>query len=237
MKTKAFLSIFIIVLLVSCREAQLGTYSGANYVHFFPDGNDAVTAGYNFARTGTTREETVEIPLKVRLWGFLPEQDFEMVAEIVEQGTTASPSDYEQPAVQYFKKGEAESVFFLKVNRRPQLLSTDYVIKVKLVSAKDHVVAPSVYTTATVTVKDDLTGYKPIWWNTTTDLGPYSEIKLRLFNYYLGVFLESLDNYTAITFKQEALKFKAWLKEKFDDGTFVYYDSDGTTPLYQTIPD
>lgn len=238
MKAKTIIaSLFLLAVSVACKEAQLGTYSGENYVHFFPDGNDAVKADYNFAEMGTTREETAEIPLKVRLWGFLPEADFEIVAEVVETGTTARPSDYENTSAQIFRKGAAESQYLLKVHRRPELLSTDYVIKLKLVSAQGHVVAPSSYTTATVTVKDDLSGKMPLWWNTTTDLGPYSEIKLRLFNYYLGFFLENLDNYTAITFKQEALKFKTWLKEKFDDGNFVYYDSDGVTPLYQTIPD
>ena len=68
MKAKTIIaSLFLLAVSVACKEAQLGTYSGENYVHFFPDGNDAVKADYNFAEMGTTREETAEIPLNVRL--------------------------------------------------------------------------------------------------------------------------------------------------------------------------
>ena len=66
-------------------------------------------------------------------------------------------------------------------------------------------------------------------------MGKYSPIKYRLFNIYLGKMLRNLNEYTNITFKQEALAFKAWLKDNWE--TYKYYDEDGTTPLYDTIPE
>ena len=41
--------------------------------------------------------------------------------------------------------------------------------------------------------------------------------------------------YTNITLKTEALNFKQWLKDNWE--TYKYYDADGVTPLYDTIPE
>lgn len=224
--------------LAGCREDALKTYSGDNYVHFKPDANDVVTAEYNFATGETTRETEYSLPVDVRIWGFLPETDFTFTTEIVADGTTAAPEDYELQSQQTFRAGEPEDKFHIVVKRRPELLSTDYRIVVRMVSADGgHVVAPSAYTTVTITVKDDLSSLKPQWWATTQALGGYSDIKFRVLNIYLGHFLKSLNGYTDITFKEEALKFKAWWKRQWDEGNYRYYDSDGTTPLYDSIPD
>ena len=96
------------------------------------------------------------------------------------------------------------------------------------------VVAPAKYTQVTVTVKDELPN-EPVWWGTTQDMGDYSPVKYRLLNIYLGKVLADLDGYTNITFKAEALRFKNWWKENW--ASYTYYDADGTTPLYETIPE
>ncbi len=223
--------------LAGCKEDSLETYSGENYVHFEPDANDVVSASYNFALGETTREERYDIPVPVRLWGFLPDEDFTFTTEIVSEGTTALPSDYAAPQPQVFRKGEPSGTFFLTVYRRPELLATDFTIVVKMVSAENHVVAPSCYASLTIKVTDDLSGSRPVWWNTTPALGEYSDVKFRIFNIYLGRFLQKLDGYSQIAFKNEALKFKAWWKEQWDEGNYRYYDSDNITPLYETIPD
>ena len=226
------------VAFVGCKEDTLKTYSGENYVHFKPDANDVVAAEYNFATGETTRETEYSIPVDVRLWGFLPEDDFSFTTEIVADGTTAVPADYVLHPQQTFKAGEAEGKFHITVRRREKLLETDYKIVVRMVSADGgHVVAPSAYTTVTISVKDDLSSLKPQWWATTKALGSYSDIKFRVFNIYLGRFLKNLNGYTDITFKEEALKFKAWWKQQWDEGNYRYYDTDVTTPLYDTIPD
>ena len=77
----------------------------------------------------------------------------------------------------------------------------------------------------------------PSWWATTPALGEYTDLKYRVFNYYLGKVLLNIDNYTSITFKEEALRFKKWWKEEWEKGNHIYYDKDGVTPLYETIPE
>ena len=68
---------FILLAAASCKEDQLDVYNGADYVHFTPSINDIAEATYNFATDGkTTREESVQIPVEIRLWGYLPVEDF-----------------------------------------------------------------------------------------------------------------------------------------------------------------
>lgn len=237
MKKKYLPLLLVSAVLTGCREDTLKTYSGENYIHFTPDANDAVTAEYNFAAGETTRETEYSIPVDVRLWGFLPEHDFTFTTEIVADGTTAAPSDYELQPVQVFRAGEPEGKFHLKVKRREELLATDYRVVVRMVSAEDHTVAPAAYSTVTIRVRDDLSSLTPKWWSTTPALGDYSAMKFRVFNIYLGRFLSTLDGYTTITFKDEALAFKQWWKERWAEGEYRCYAADGTTPLYETIPD
>lgn len=222
----------------SCKEDKLKVYNGENYVHFQPNSSDKVEASYNFSLGKTTREEEVKVAVPIRLWGYLPERDFECRVSVVDSITTALPSDYVKPTVAIFRKGNPVDTLFVTVKRRPKLLETDYILSIHMDSAGDgHVVAPAKYLTVRISVTDKIV-VKPIWWETVTDaVGKYSDIKFRLFNYYLGKYLNQLDEYTSITFKQEALKFRAWLKEKFESGEFVYYDEDGVTPLYKTIPE
>ena len=236
-KRISILLAFGALALAGCKEDTLKTYSGENYVHFKPDANDVVAAEYNFATGETTRETEYSIPVDVRLWGFLPETDFTFTTEIVTDGTTALPADYELQPQQTFRAGEAEGKFHLTVRRRPELLATNYRVVVRMVSADGgHVVAPLAYTTVSITVKDDLSSLKPQWWATTQALGSYSDIKFRVLNIYLGHFLKNLNGYTDITFKEEALKFKAWWKQQWGEGNYKYCDTDGITPLYDTIP-
>lgn len=237
MKKSIIPVLLLAAALSGCKEDALKTYSGDNYIHFKPDANDSVTAEYNFAAGVTTRETEYDVTVDLRLWGFLPESDFSFTTEIAADGTTADPSDYGLTPVQTFPKGQPEGKFRLKVRRRAELLATDYTVVVKLVSADGHVVAPAAYSTVTIKVRDDLSSLKPKWWSTTPALGEYSEMKYRVFNIYLGRFLDSIDGYTSITFKEEALKFKQWWKEKCLEGEYVYYADDGVTLLYETIPD
>ncbi len=221
----------------SCKEDTLDVYNGDNYVHFFPNSSDKVEHSYNFALGKTTREDNFTVAVPIRLWGYLPERDFECMVSIVDSITTAKPSDYEKPLKTVFRKGYPSDTLFVTVNRKPQLLETDYVLGIHLDSASDgHVAAPSQYLTARISVTDKIV-VRPVWWETTNAFGVYSDIKFRLLNCYLGRYLNNLDGYTTITLKEEALRFRAWLKEKFESGELVYYAEDGQTPLYQTIPE
>ena len=52
-----------------------------------------------------------------------------------------------------------------------------------------------------------------------------------------GEILESLDKYTGIEFVNLIADFKAWWKDQWQQGNYQYYDTDGVTPLYETILD
>lgn len=226
------------VLVSSCKEDTLDVYNGSNYIHFTPGISDFAEASYNFALDGeTTGELSTEIPVEIRLWGYLPTEDFNCYYSVDTEKTTAVSSDYVAPSTSVFRKGFHVDTLWVKVNRREKLLETDYKITVKIETAdKGFVVAPAKYTYVNIHVTDVLRD-EPIWWGTTPYLGEYSAIKYRLFNIYLGKVLLNTDEYTDITFKEEVAKFKAWLKEKWDDGTYRYYDSDGKTPLHDSIPE
>lgn len=224
-------AVCVCACLLSCKEDKLDVYHGDNYLHFTPTENEKAVYEYNFATEGTTAETTVTVPVELRIWGYLPETDFEYTV------TISGGASGQVQGTHTFRKGHAVDTLLVTVTRAGELLSTSYSCTVKIESADAHVVAPESYTTATVSVKDDLSDAYPSWWNTTTALGDYSQVKFRLLNIYLGRFLKSLDAYTGITFKQEALNFKTWWKEKWAAGEYRYYDADGTTPLYETIPD
>lgn len=222
----------------SCKEDTLDVYNGDDYVHFTPGADDVAEVSYNFALDGvTTAETSVLVPVEITLWGYLPTEDFRCEVSVVPEGTTAETSDYEDPDYATFRAGYYVDTLWVRVNRRAELLATDYVLKLRMDSAGDaHVVGPSSYSTVTLNVSDKITS-EPSWWGTTQDLGAYSAMKYRVLNIYLGKILRNLDEYTSITFKDEALAFKAWWKRQWDEGNYRYYDTDGKTPLYETIPD
>lgn len=230
------LAALALLACMSCKEDTLEVYHGDNYVHFTPGADGNIRAEYNFATSGTTAETEVRVPIEIRLWGYLPESDFMFMTAVSESGTTASPDDYAVPEETVFRKGYHVDTLWVTVRRRQELLATDYTLTVTMTGAEDHVVAPSEYTNATVIVRDRITA-APVWWNTTQALGDYSDMKFRVFNIYLGKYLTSLADYTSITFEEEVAKFKQWWTEQWAEGNYRYYAEDGSTPLYETIPD
>lgn len=210
-------------------------YNGDNYIHFTPGEYDKVETGYNFALDGTdTRETEARIPVEVRLWGYLPVEDFKYNVSI-DSKSTALTTDYVNPVSGLFRSGFHVDTLWVTVKRKTELLATDYKVVINMDSAEGgFVVAPAKYAQVTLHVTDELLS-EPVWWGTTQDMGKYSPMKYRVFNIYLGKVLADLDGYTNITFKSEALKFKNWWKENWT--LYPYYDTDGTTPLYETIPE
>ena len=224
-----------LAVLSSCKEDTLDVYNGPDYVHFTPSINDVPEVSYNFALDGkTTRETEAVIPVEIRIWGYLPKEDF-LCNVSVDAASTALSSDYENPVSATFRTGAHIDTLWVKVKRRAKLLETDYKLVINMDDAGDkHVVAPVKYQKVTVTVKDEITS-EPMWWGTTQNFGEFSPIKYRLLNIYLGKVLVNLNEYTNITLKQMALDFKKWLQDNWE--TYKYYDADGVTPLYDTIPE
>lgn len=236
MKKILYILPFFLLAAVSCKEDTLDVYHGDNYVHFTPSLNDIPEADYNFAMDGETTAETqVKVPVEIRLWGYLPEADFKCNLSIVKEKTNAKDTDYVRPEYAVFRQGYHVDTLWVTVNRRPQLLATDYRLVLQMDATSDeHVVGPGKYNTVTIHVTDEIKN-APIWWATTPALGEYSAMKYRVLNIYLGKVLRNLDEYTNITFKEKSLEFKQWWKDNWE--SYKYYAEDGVTPLYDTIPD
>ncbi len=223
--------------LVSCKEDTLDTYHGSDYVHFTPGLSDRPEVEYNFAMDGvTTRETEATIPVEIRLWGYLPVADFKCEVSVVKDKTTAAATDYVEPEYALFRTGYHVDTLWVKVNRREKLLASDYKIVLMLDNAgDDHVVGPAKYNTVTVKVTDQIKE-EPRWWGAhESELGQYIPMKYRMLNIFLGKVLRTTDEYTNITFKEKILEFKQWWKENWE--SYKYYAADGSTPLYDTIPD
>ena len=212
-------------LAVSCEESKLETWHGNNYLHFIPGPDGSVKARYNFATEGTTAQTSDSVPLPIEIWGFMEEKDFSLSVTIDGEPVTAT-----------FRAGLPVDTLWVPVNRDAGLLSTSYTVKVEITGAgSDYEISPASYCKAEVQVEDSLEGLQPAWWATTQALGQYSPLKFRLFNIYSKGFVKSIDNYTAIAFKDFALEFREWLRVMWESGR-KYYDTDGTTPLYESIP-
>lgn len=224
--------------LFSCSEDNLEVYNGNDYIHFTPLSNgNALETTYNFAESGTTRETSARVPLEITLWGYLPETDFTYTVSVIPDGTTAGADDFENPSSGTYRAGFPVDTLWVNVKRKEELLATSFTIKLHLDGAGTRSIGPEKYAVATVHVEDKLT--KPSWWNLALALrlGEYSDIKYRVFNIYLGKVLTSLNGYTAISFSEEITSFKEWWEDQWNSGNYRYYDTDGKTPLYETIAD
>ncbi|MBO6169153.1 MAG: DUF4843 domain-containing protein [Bacteroidales bacterium] len=212
-------------LAVSCEESKLETWHGKNFLHFVPGPDGSVKTRYNFATEGTTDQISDSVPLPIEIWGFMAENDFSLSVTINGKPVTAT-----------FRAGHPVDTLWVPVTRNAELLSTSYAVEVEITGAgSDYEVSPASCCKAEILVEDTLEGLQPAWWATTQALGPYSPLKFRLFNIYSRGFVKSIDNYTAIVFKDFALEFREWLRGLWDAGQ-KYYDTDGTTPLYESIP-
>lgn len=239
MKRILYILPFVLLASVSCKEDTLDVYNGDNYIHFTPSAADVPQTEFNFAYDGkTTRETECKVPVEIRLWGYLPTRDFKCKLSVVKDKTSAASSSFSLPSETTFRAGHHVDTLWLTVKRNEQLLKTNFTVTVKLEEAEDaHIIGPSKYNTVTVKVTDKILA-EPVWWATKlSEIGKYTDMKYRVFNYYIGKVVMNIDNYTSITFKEEAVAFRKWWKAEWEKGNHIYYDSDGKTPLYETIPE
>ena len=90
MKKLLYILPFAFLAAVSCKEDTLDVYHGDNYVHFTPGLDNAPYAEYNFALDGKTTAETeADVPVEIRIWGYLPETDFRCNVSVNAEATTA----------------------------------------------------------------------------------------------------------------------------------------------------
>ena len=241
MKRMLYIMPFFLLAAVSCKEDTLDSYNGENYVHFTPALNSTPEVEYNFALDGFSTSETeVKVPVEIRLWGYTPElSSFKCFVSVLKEGTTALDSDYTIPEYAEFRQGKDRAVdtLWVTVKRRPKLLETDYCLSIKMDgTSDDHVVGPAIYNTVKVHVYDKIQT-APAWWGAhVSDIGEYSPMKYRMLNIFLGKVLRNTDEFGGgMAFKAKILEFKQWWKDNWQ--SYEYYAEDGTTPLYDTIPD
>lgn len=240
MKKILYILPLILLAAVSCKEDTLDVYNGDNYVHFTPSLKGNPEVEYNFALDGATTSETeVKVPVEIRIWGYTPETEFKCYISVDEKGTTAAENDYELPEYVVFREGidRAVDTLWVTVKRRAKLLATNYTISVKMdATSDDHVVGPAIYNTVKVHVYDRIQN-PPTWWGAhLSEVGEYSPMKYRVLNIFLGKVLRNTDEFGGgMAFKAKMLEFKQWWKNNWQ--SYEYYAEDGTTPLYDTIPD
>ena len=115
---------------------------------------------------------------------------------------------------------------------------SEYTLTLSLDAVENCLVGPAEYQYVTIQVTDRISC--PVWWSQSSaaNLGVYSDMKYRVFIIFMdGEILESLDKYTGIEFVNLIADFKAWWKDQWQQGNYQYYDTDGVTPLYETILD
>ena len=142
----------------------------------------------------------------------------------------------------YMSDKSPQKITFNFATDAPLLREGTVKVKITLTLSLDAVenclVGPAEYKHVTIQVTDRIS--QPVWWNQSSaaNLGTYSDMKYRVFIIFMdGEILESLDKYTGIEFVNLIADFKAWWKDQWQQGNYQYYDTDGVTPLYETILD
>ena len=173
------------------------------------------------------------------LLGYLLEENATCdISAVGEKSTARSGIDYAPLTSGIFHSGLAEDTYEVTVYRNEALLNTEYTLTLSLDAVENCLVGPAEYQYVTIQVTDRISC--PVWWSQSSaaNLGVYSDMKYRVFIIFMdGEILESLDKYTGIEFVNLIADFKAWWKDQWQQGNYQYYDTDGETPLYETILD
>ena len=227
----------IILTAVSCQEEKLKTYSGENYIHFsYMKDRTPQKVEFNFAVDAPLSLEG-EVGVEMSLWGFLLEKDAPITVSTVDTSTTAVRGrDYDFPRNAVFQKGVPKDIFRILVKSNKDLLETDFRITLHLDKVENCSCGPEEYLIATIHVTDKVS--EPKWWKQSiaSNLGPYYDIKYRLFIIFMGgKIIKNLDEYSGIQFAKIISDFKIWWKEEWGRGNYLYYCEDGKTPMYETI--
>lgn len=236
-KIRTVAYIILIMTGLSCKEESLKTYCGDNYIHFtyMPD-RTSQKVEFNFATEAPLSKEGT-VKAEMTLWGYLLETDSPVTVSVLKEGTDAiEGTDYKLSESGIFHKNRPKDFYELKVFRNNELLHTDYTIALYINKIENGLAAPEQYRKAIIHVTDKVT--EPKWWKQSiaSCLGEYSDIKYRIFIIFMkGEILRDLDKFSGIQFANLVCDFKQWWKNEWKNGKYIYYDTDGSTPLYETI--
>ena len=164
----------------------------------------------------------INFPVIVKSSGF-SNQDNEYKIIVMDEYTTAVPSDYEIPDKYVFKAGAIKDTCYIKLKYSSKLDSDKVRVVIKLASNENFTEGENTYQVAIIWFHNIIS--KPDWWTSTVTsyyLGTYSDLKYSLFNRIVGIDLTDADE---STIRHYALVFKQYLEEqKAADNTILEVD-------------
>ncbi|KIO42838.1 DUF4843 domain-containing protein [Sanguibacteroides justesenii] len=167
-----------ISLLISCSKEEIPMYGPEHYVQFTDIWTDSLEYSFFFYSWAND----LQIPLAVKLVGDPLKEKTKFVIKVVENETTAKPSQYGLPEEIYFKPNQTEDTLYLTLKK------VDLTRKVRLVveiqSGGDLMPGQTIYTRKIIWFSDEVT--RPTWWPEGGQvekifLGPYTVTKFRKF--------------------------------------------------------
>ncbi|HJF70715.1 MAG TPA: DUF4843 domain-containing protein [Butyricimonas virosa] len=221
MKSIYILVIGAIYLLCSCSKEELLTYNNntsERFIYFEKSEADSSEISF-FTYPGET---VINFPVIVKSSGF-SNQDNEYKIIVMDEYTTAVPSDYEIPDKYVFKAGAIKDTCYIKLKYSSKLDSDKVRVVIKLASNENFTEGENTYQVAIIWFHNIIS--KPDWWTSTVTsyyLGTYSDLKYSLFNRIVGIDLTDADE---STIRHYALVFKQYLEEqKAADNTILEVD-------------
>lgn len=192
------LTLLVALLVSSCKEDELQLFGGDKYLYFqkywkdeaFP-GNakaDSTNVTFFFAKPS---EPFVTAKLIVVLAGRPLMEDLKFRLQVVEEETTAQPSEYTLDEYYTFRAkpiglGEKmiQDTISIRLNRSPRLdqLENGYRLALRIVEEREVKAGQKERNTAILRVMKN--PYRPTWWDRTIEeglLGKYSALKYRYF--------------------------------------------------------
>ena len=209
--------------LCSCSKEEILTYNNntsERFIHFEKSEADSSDISF-FTYPGETE---IYFPVVVESSGF-SNQNEEYKIVVMDEYTTAAPSDYEIPDKFVFKAGAVNDTCYIKLKYSSKLDANKVRIVIRLASNENFTEGESTYRVAVIWFHNIIS--QPNWWTSTVTsyyLGTYSDLKYSLFNSVVGVDLTDADE---STIRHYALVFKQYLEEQKAAGITIL-EANGT---------
>lgn len=202
------------LLTASCKREEVQLYSGEQYVQFIGSVQDTIVFSFFFY----PGQSEVQVPLPVKLVGFMPDKDLEYTIAVHQEGTTAAAEHFTIPSSFTFRKGLLRDTAYITVKNRPNLATNEVRLAFYIKDGTELQAGQSEYAYRVIKLSDRVS--KPVWWDANMDrfyLGNYSELKFRKFMEVTGV--GDLTTYSDPERRVLMLRFKYYLIEMKENGT------------------
>lgn len=210
---------FFIVFLTACDERGFITYHGGRFISFMTDyKQDSVISSFFFNPSLTE----IDVPIVLQLAGLPLEEDEKFSISVVEEETTADPTNYSIQPEYTFRAGLATDTITVKL-LKSDLLNEGRVRLVLQVDGSD-ILQPGQSNLRKAKLIFSNLADKPDWWKDeieTVYLGEYSAEKYQAFIKAVGQENADLSEKESTEVWDLARKFKYWLREKEEAGTPV----------------